>query len=915
MRAYGAEVEKLRRQVRALEDDTNKAVQMAMNRAEKEQQDAIKRAMHDVKTKLTSKHMIEIAAMKEDANRRVEHLRSESLKHAVQPHVQALAAEVARREAVEAELVLALEASKDAAQSRELAERTKAEAAEAAEARGQMERFALQQVRRAAEFVSSHEERVDMVRQYAEALESTVTAVEKEKAAIEERWRATSAAEVQNITLQSELDILTVRHAEMSQAEDVRAASRVAQVDTRRAELAAAVANAQAAAAAVTINELSVLLVPAKNDAILKTVAETRLEALRLDLEAAEAEHRERTQAAATAEEASLTEAETRVQTTGRQLMSARAEIEASRELTEAMASAAVLTSIVQDRADQVQESQARAQLLEAEGVAKYAPIAIAAPLECALADAAAHLEASTAEAAARAEHAEEVATASLEAAKEQGVVRENGMADQARTERDIAKANADATQKAVDAEIEARIKAEEQNAAARAEYASAMLRAEKMEQHAFSIDVEADKLIAAAKGWQKVAAETKTAAQRKQSDQERVDAEALRKTTSARLETALAASQRQLESALAEAGRSKQRSLERNDQMLQKKLEQGRAKVDLEIAAIVKQSQQAIVAAETKLQSTLNEVIIKHDAALAANRQAMEAATSDAAAKRDAAITAAHALRDTATSTADASAMKQWAAAVMAKTVDGRKTVAEFAEIQAQLAMTEEAIEVAKAKVETAKSSTASVSAQVDAEVTAARAMLSDALRASEARRLEAESRRKSSRQAVSAMRSNAKEQAAAVTDVLAATTTIKREGATATAKAASARNAESGAQKAVAEAEAHHSRLSAEAAAALRDKEAESDTARARLLDQLAASRDNAEQLHAIRDATAAADVARKESTARRKAFEAERRKAEEARMKTQHASIGRRPGGKTFFEWLRRSGLHDRDPILSR
>ena len=125
----------------------------------------------------------------------------------------------------------------------------------------------------------------------------------------------------------------------------------------------------------------------------------------------------------------------------------------------------AILTDIVQDHATQVHESQARAQLLEAEGIAKYAPITIASPLERSLADAAVNLEASTAEAAARAEHAEEVAMANLEAAKEEGVVRESGMAEQARTERDIATANAAATQKAVDAEIESRVKAEEQNA------------------------------------------------------------------------------------------------------------------------------------------------------------------------------------------------------------------------------------------------------------------------------------------------------------------------------------------------------------------------------------------------------------------------------------------------------------------
>jgi hypothetical protein len=124
-----------------------KAVQMAINRAEKEQQDAVRHAIDEVTAKLLKKHKIEIAAMREDEEKRLDIARTTAVRHMAITHQKEMAKETAAREATEAELIELRAASNDVAAARSVAAAAKANAEEAFDVRAKMEAHVNTQVR------------------------------------------------------------------------------------------------------------------------------------------------------------------------------------------------------------------------------------------------------------------------------------------------------------------------------------------------------------------------------------------------------------------------------------------------------------------------------------------------------------------------------------------------------------------------------------------------------------------------------------------------------------------------------------------------------------------------------------------------------------------------------------------------
>lgn len=128
------------------EDGASQAMQVALVRVQKEQKDAIKSAVDAVRHELTAKHAIEIAALKVDEEKRIERAREEATKHAAHPHVRALAAEVEKRETLEAELAAVKAAASDASAARQAEAKARQEVVEANDSRAFMESYVTQQV-------------------------------------------------------------------------------------------------------------------------------------------------------------------------------------------------------------------------------------------------------------------------------------------------------------------------------------------------------------------------------------------------------------------------------------------------------------------------------------------------------------------------------------------------------------------------------------------------------------------------------------------------------------------------------------------------------------------------------------------------------------------------------------------------
>ena len=238
-------------------------------------------------------------------------------KHLTQPLELALTGEVAKRKAATAELEALKEEKIDASAAREAAAAAHREAADAVEARERSEAQAALELLRAKEFVSSHDEKVERVRQYAEVLEGMIGKVEVEKDAVEARWRQACACEIETCRLQNALELASTRHAAVEASEQARAAA-------RRSELGVLVANVRAAEAEVKATAVVVIekrlqasekeaRAASKHDAAQRLATETRLEALTMQYEAHSLQYDARLSVAASSEAAGLAEAGVRV--------------------------------------------------------------------------------------------------------------------------------------------------------------------------------------------------------------------------------------------------------------------------------------------------------------------------------------------------------------------------------------------------------------------------------------------------------------------------------------------------------------------------------------------------------------------------------------------------------------------------
>ena len=137
------------------------------------------RTVDSSKKKLEAVHATEVSKLRRQV-KELEEARATLLratKHITHPLEQALAAEVSKRKSVEAELAALRGEMLNTDAAREAADIAKREAAGAIEARERAEAQAALELLRAQEFISSHDEKVERVRQYAEALESMIQTV------------------------------------------------------------------------------------------------------------------------------------------------------------------------------------------------------------------------------------------------------------------------------------------------------------------------------------------------------------------------------------------------------------------------------------------------------------------------------------------------------------------------------------------------------------------------------------------------------------------------------------------------------------------------------------------------------------------------------------------------------------------
>ena len=416
------------------------------------------------KKKLEAAHAAEVAKLRRQI-KELEEARATLLratKHITHPLEQALAGEVARRKAVEVELATLRSEMVSADAAREAADTAKREAAVAIEAQERVEAEEAMVLLRAKEFISSHTEKVERVRQYAQALESIIQTVEVEKAAVESRWRQVCASEIDTARLQNALELASVRHSAMEASEEAKATTRAAELQVAIADAAVAAAEVKATAALVSQKELAALVGPSNNDAQLKQATDTRLAALKLELEASKAHYEVRLRVVGQIEKTGLDEVKARVQALEQQVAACKAEVLSLVELNTAKTHEAHLSSVVQSHEVQLQLSEAAAKLASAEAEVKHGSSAMVARLEQATADAATVLEHASMEARAKQEWAETIASATLEMEKETAVVHTACAADKMVAEREGMSSMAWAVEKETEAVEKARVKADE---------------------------------------------------------------------------------------------------------------------------------------------------------------------------------------------------------------------------------------------------------------------------------------------------------------------------------------------------------------------------------------------------------------------------------------------------------------------
>ena len=398
---------------------------------------------------------------------------------------------------MEAEIEAMRSAQVEAAAARAAAAQAEREAAEATRRRESAEAQAALELARAREFVWSHDEKVERVRQYAEAVEQTISKVEAEKDAAEARWRQASDAGVRAAKLQNALELASARHAAMETSEQARSQARKAKLDVAVAEAAAAAERARACKAVLSTSLLATSEEEAREaasrNAARRRAAEARLRALTLELAATKADHEAQRSRGSKAEAAALVEAEARVRALDRQLTACRAEVASVNAVNSSRTNEVHLQALSHAHAMQLQQAEMGKRLCLAESAVKHCPKASSGlhpqVLEQGVADAAAVLEHATAEAKARAHHADAVAKAKSESDKELSAMREACAAEKLAAEREAAQARLSAVERAAGACESARIKAETAREEAYKDYFAAVRPAE----------ADSDKALAAA--------------------------------------------------------------------------------------------------------------------------------------------------------------------------------------------------------------------------------------------------------------------------------------------------------------------------------------------------------------------------------------------------------------------------------
>ena len=329
------------------------------------------------------------------------------------------------------------------------------------------------------------------------------------------------------------------------------------------------------------------------------------------------------------------------------------------------------------------------------------------------------------------------------------------------------------------------------------------------------------------------------------------------------------------------------------------KKVVQIEGKLQAQLTNISKKMAKLAQMANIKLEAAMMEANEKRDKVLAANRSKCEERVAEAEARQSEIADQAEEARRGVVASADATAVQavrqRWSAYVKEKLFKGEAKDLKYEDVETALAAVTESVAACQRSSFAAKAATAQVGKPA-ADAVATGAVLADARKGAEAALARAEAENALKEAEVTTMREKAAAMEAEVTAAASNSSEVAlSEPEQAVADAAAAKAAEALAKDAVTQAEERHALCEAEAAAELEKARTAAEAALALTKEQLDVAVEDERRQKVIQVASEEADVARAEAKSRRMMVEADRRKAEEARMATQHDAIGRRPGGK--------------------
>ena len=880
------ELKALRRALKSQEEDIHCAVQKALARAEKEQREVIKQAVAEAVSKANLKHTVELVSIKADVDKRVEAARKDATKGIEARHLKALAAEVVLREAAEAELADLNASTSDVSAARESELVAKQEAAQARDARVKMEGLLNQQLLRAKEFMSSIDERVEKVRHYADSLEEALAKTETEKDALHVRAKEITEAEVACTQLQATVDLAAQRHAAAESAEQAVAPLRAFQLEMLEANVETAHALAAAAAAEMAKNEALASIEGSRNDSALKKEADVKTSALVMDMETVEAEMASKQEVAATVAQAKLDVAEANVRAADAIATQAKLETVAFANLWASASAALRATTEAREYTAQLLAAEVEAKQIEIDARVRAAPAEPATKLATVEAEAAAAFECAGIEAVARASAAAAVADATLEAEKGSSAVREEALSAEAEANLEKAGGEAATALDAANAASEAKLEAETRKARAHEECTASVARADKHETSAMLEERDAlEKVIAASKGWQRMAAENKLAEARRAMAQAKQEAEDMRSAASGKLEAALDQIAGQLQSKLS--------TIASNAEMMNgRTLGAFRGKA----TALAKKRENGLADIARRLSVAAIELPLKMEQTIADARARRDATTAEVRATQDAKINKAIDERDAILS---ATAAKLELARIAHTNSSSSSSIAEFAIAERRL---KEAVVAAESKVKVARLPMETVTNDGQAAIAMAIKRLASAEQHATSTLQEVGVRSEDRRRVANEMRVAAAADADAVKlGVSDSAADNERAFQAASAACRVAEQRIERAKQAVVVERARLQKVRAEAATALEGELKASATARAAATAQLDDARSKVMAIKALEVAAKEAAAARKEVIRRKAVAEVDRRNAEDARTVVQHDSIKRRPGGRALFDSL--------------